>query len=115
MKKRRSEKLILEIDKIFKDQSPLQIAAALFEASCTSQFVHDCLTKLLPHVYKPSLDDAVARGMIEQIGILITRLHLEGRTDQTLSTIQAIITSLVHTPEKGTQLPKKLDGTLFSR
>jgi hypothetical protein len=114
MKKRRSEKLILEINTIFKDQSPLQMAAALFEASRTSQFVRDGLTELLPHVYEPSHDDAVAQDMIEQIGMLITRLRLEGHTDQTLSTIQAIITSLVHTPEKGTQLPKKPDGTLFS-
>ena len=49
--------------------------------------------------------------MIEQIGILITRLR---RTNQTLSTIEAIITSLVHNPEKGTQFPKKFNGTLFS-
>ena len=32
MKKQRSETLILAIDKIFKDQSPLQMAAALFKA-----------------------------------------------------------------------------------
>jgi hypothetical protein len=114
MKKRRSEKLILEIDTIFKDQSPLQMAAALFEASRTSQFVRDGLTELLPHVYEPSQDNAVARDMIEPISILITCIRLEGCTDQTLSTIQAKITSLVHTPEKGTQLPKKTDGTLFS-
>ena len=52
----------------FKDNSPLQLAAALFQASQKSTHLFEALKELLPHFYEPSQDDA-----------LCAYLHVHGR------------------------------------